>query len=97
MLFTYNLLKKTIGKHNRPVTIKEMMEEKKDISYMDLFLNIKALEKKGLVRKRFDKERNDFLWELTTYMKADELLEKYPELYAHTLYGNESMEIKKKK
>ena len=97
MLFTYSLLKKTTEKHNRPVTINELLEEKKDASYMDIFLNIKALEKKGLVNKRFDKKKNDFLWELSMQMKNQELLEKYPELYTQTLYNVESLGTKKKK
>jgi hypothetical protein len=102
-VITFNLLKEIISKQNRPVTTNEIINHVADKSPRNLETivpNMLVLEKAGFVRKSFDKKKNSYVWELSDpNLNEMEMLEKYPELYEQTLYGEESFNgiFKKKK
>ena len=101
-VITFNLLKELILKEGRPVTTNDIINHIADKSpsiLENLVSNMMVLEKAGFVKKRFDKEKDSYVWELgKPSLNGREMLEKYPELYEQTLYGEESIdEIFKKK
>ena len=93
-VITFNLLKEIISKENRPVTTNEIINHVADKSprnLENLVPNMVVLEKTGFVKKSFDKKRNSYVWDLSDpNLNGTEMLEKYPELYEQTLYGEES-------
>jgi hypothetical protein len=94
-IITLNLLKEIISKQNRPVTTNEIINHVADKSprnLENLVPNMVILEKAGFVKKTFDNRRNSYVWELSDpNLNGSEILEKYPELYEQTLYGEESL------
>jgi len=102
-MITFNLLKEIISKENRPVTTNEIINHVADRSPRNLeslVSNMLVLEKAGFVKKRFDQKKNSYVWEMgDPNLNRMEMLEKYPELYEQTLYGEDSMNgmFKKKK
>ena len=102
-IITLNLLKELMEKQNSPVTTNEIINHVADKSPRNLeglVSNMLVLEKAGFVRKRFDKKKNSYVWEMSDpNLNGLEILEKYPELYEQTLYGEESLNgmLKRKK
>lgn len=94
-IITFNLLKEILEKQNRPVTTNEIINHVADKSPRNLerlVPNMVILEKTGFIRKNFDKKRNSYVWEMSDpALNGLEILEKYPELYEQTLYGEESV------
>ena len=94
-IITFNLLKELLEKGGKPVTTNEIINHVADKSprnLENLVSNMLVLEKAGFVRKRFDKKKNSYVWELSDpSLNGMEILEKYPELYEQTLYGEESL------
>ena len=93
-VITFNLLKELLDQQNRPVTTNEIINHVADKSprnLENLVPNMVVLEKTGFVKKSFDKKTNSYVWELSDpNLNGTEMLEKYPELYEQTLYGEES-------
>ncbi|NIO20674.1 MAG: hypothetical protein GTN76_08030 [Candidatus Aenigmarchaeota archaeon] len=100
-IITLNLLKDIITKQDRPVTTNEIINHVADKSprnLENLVSNMIVLEKAGFIKKGFDKKKNSYVWEIgDPNLNGMKLLEKYPELYEQTLYGEESFSLKKKK
>jgi DNA-binding HxlR family transcriptional regulator len=104
-ILTYNLLREVLEKYKRPVSTKELMDHiaSKSPKTLDSILSdILLLERKGFVKREFDKKINSFVWDVVKpELSKEEMLEKYPELYSGSLYGNEPIngieKIKKKK
>lgn len=100
-IITLNLLKEIILKEDRPVTTNEIINHVADKSPRNLeslVSNMLVLERAGFVRKRFDKKAKSYVWEMNDpSLNGSEILEKYPELYEQTLYGEESFSLKKRK
>lgn len=100
-IITLNLLKEIISKQNRPVTTNEIINHVADKSprnLENLVSNMLVLEKAGFVKKSFDKKAKSYVWEMSDpNLNGMKLLERYPELYEQTLYGEESFRLKKKK
>ena len=100
-MITFNLLKELLEKQNRPVTTNEIINhiaDKSPRNLENLVPNMLVLEKGGFVRKRFDRKRNSYVWELSDpKLNGIEILGKYPELSEQTLYGEESFSPKKRK
>jgi len=100
-MITFNLLKELLEKQNRPVTTNEIINhiaDKSPRNLENLVPNMLVLEKGGFVRKRFDRKRNSYVWELSDpKLNGMKMLGKYPELYEQTLYGEESFSPKKRK
>jgi hypothetical protein len=100
-MVTLNLLKEILEKQNRPVTTNEIINHVADKSPRNLeslVPNMVVLEKTGFIRKSFDKKKNSYVWEMSDpNLNGSEILEKYPELYEQTLYGEESFNGMSKK
>jgi hypothetical protein len=100
-IITLNLLKELLAKEDRPVTTNEIINHVADRSPRNLdnlVSNMVILEKAGFLKKGFDKEKKSYVWELSDpSLNGREILEKYPELYEQTLYGEDSLNMFKKK
>ena len=102
-IITLNLLKEVLEKRDRPATTNEIINHvanKSPKNLERLVPNMIVLEKAGFIRKRFDKKKKLYVWELgKPEMNGTEILEKYPELYEQTLYGEEPLDaiFKKRK
>lgn len=100
-IITLNLLKEIISKKKRPVTTKEVINhiaDKSPRSLENLVPNMIVLEKGGFIRKRFEKKRNSYVWDISNpKLNEAEILEKYPELYEQSLYGEGFFDIKRKR
>ncbi|MEE9323569.1 MAG: hypothetical protein V3U72_03410 [Candidatus Aenigmarchaeota archaeon] len=102
-VITLNLLKELMEKQNSSVTTNEIINHVADKSPRNLeslVPNMVILEKTGFIKKTFDKKKSSYVWELSNpNLDGSEMLEKYPELYEQTLYGEESLNgvLKKKK
>jgi len=100
-VITLKLLKDIITKQSRPVTTNEIINHAADNSpriLENLVSNMLVLEKAGFIKKSFDKRKNSYVWEMSNpNLNERDILEKYPELYEQSLYGEESFNIKKKR
>ncbi len=101
-VITFNLVKELILKGGRPVTTNEIINhiaDKSPRTLENLVPNMMVLEKAGFVKKRFDKEKDSYVWELgKPDLNGREMLEKHPELFEQSLYGEDSIdEIFRKK
>lgn len=94
-IITLNLLKQLMEKQNRPVSTNEIINHVTDKSPRNLeslVPNMVILEKGGFIKKTFDKKKKSYVWELSDpKLNGIEILEKYPELYEQTLYGEDSV------
>jgi hypothetical protein len=93
-IITFNLFKELVEKQDRTATTNEIINHVADKSPRNLeglVSNMLVLEKAGFIKKSFDKKKNSYVWELSNpKLNGSEILEKYPELYEQTLYGEES-------
>ncbi|NIO23298.1 MAG: hypothetical protein GTN38_04710 [Candidatus Aenigmarchaeota archaeon] len=100
-MITFNLLKELFEKQKGPVTTNEIINHVADKSprnLENLVSNMIVLEKGGFVKKRFDRKKSSYVWELSDpKLNGTEILERYPELYEQTLYGEGSFSLKKRK
>ncbi len=48
------------------------------------------LEKKKLIKKTYNRKKNDFTWSVTKVLSNDNLFKRHPDLFIQSLYGNES-------
>jgi hypothetical protein len=100
-IITFNLLKELFGKLKSPVTTNEIINhiaDKSPRNLENLVSKMMVLEKAGFLKKRFDKKKNSYVWEMSDpKMNEIEILGKYPELYEQTLYGEESFITKKRR
>ncbi len=94
-IITFNLFRELLEKKKGPVTTNEIINHVADKSPRNLeslVPKIAVLEKSGFIKKSFDKKRKSYVWELSDpNLNSEEMLEKYPELYEQTLYGEESI------
>lgn len=93
-IITLNLLRELLEKCGRPATTNEIINhvaDKSPRSLESLVSSMLVLEKAGFIRKEFNRKKSSYVWELSNpKMNGGEILEKYPELYEQTLYGEES-------
>lgn len=88
-LMVYTFLQNAIKKHGRPVTTTEVEEYARENLPMcvdHVVHHLVQLERKGLVTKGFDKERGGYVWQPKRDYTIQELVDKFPELYKHSLY-----------
>jgi len=88
-LMIYTFLQNAIKKHGRPVTTAEIEAYARDTLPMcadHVVHHIVELERKGIVTRRFDKERKGYAWQPTKDYTIQEIMDKFPELYKHSLY-----------
>ncbi len=88
-LMIYTFLQNAIKKHGRPVTTAEIEDYARETLPMcadHVVHHIVELERKGIVTKRFDKERRGYVWQPTRDYTIQEIMDKFPELYKHSLY-----------
>lgn len=88
-LMVYTFLKDAIEKHGRPVTTSEVEDYARETLPMCLdhvAHHLVELDRKGLATKRWDEDRKGFVWQITKDYSLKELIEKFPELYGHSIY-----------
>jgi hypothetical protein len=88
-LMIYTFLQNAIKKHGRPVTTAELEEYARETLPMcadHVVHHTVELERKGIVVKRFDKERKGYVWQPTRDYTIQEIMDRFPELYKHSLY-----------
>jgi|GEM_PF-1662722 len=99
-MITFSLLRELFEKQKGPVTTNEIINHVADKSprnLENLVPNMIILEKGGFIRKRFDRKKNSYVWEMSDpKLNGSEILGRYPELYEQTLYGEESFSLKKR-
>jgi len=86
----YEFVKGATRKLGRAPTTREIEEYALEVLPMcadHVQDHIVLLERKGLVRRRFDPERKAFVWELVPPIRtAQQLAEEFPELYLESMY-----------
>lgn len=88
-LMIYTFLQNAIKKHGRPVTTAEIEAYARETLPMcadHVVHHIVELERKGIVTKRFDKERKGYIWQPTRDYTIQEIIDEFPQLYRHSLY-----------
>ena len=88
-LMIYTFLQNAIRKHGRPVTTAEIEDHARKTLPMcadHVVHHIVELERKGIVVKRFNKERKGYVWQPTRHYTIQEIMDRFPELYKHSLY-----------
>ena len=102
-LMVYTFLVKAIEKYGRPVTTSEVQEiarEELPMCVDHVIQHLVELDRKGIIKKRWDDRLKSFVWIIPRKYTIDELIEKFPELYSSSLYyhlvretlGNVTME-----
>ncbi|MEA2090141.1 MAG: hypothetical protein U9O89_05225 [Thermoproteota archaeon] len=99
-LMIYTFLQKAIKKYGRPVTtseIEDLARETLPMCVDHVSHHLVELERKGIVKKQFNKERKGYVWQPTKEYTIKELMDKFPELYTHSLYFYTVVEALEKK